>query len=72
VKFETKYTEEQFIKTIDGGLKTTGYIIKKLGCARATAITYLSNMEREGLVKKVEIDEGESFVWRLVIKHKSD
>ncbi|MCK9576594.1 MAG: hypothetical protein M0R51_11780 [Clostridia bacterium] len=64
-KFEPQYTEENFIEALGRGLKTTGYITKKVGCARKTAEVYLKTLERERKVEKVEIDDGQSNVWAL-------
>ena len=64
-KFEPQYTEENFIEAVGNGLKTTGYITKKVGCVRKTAEVYLKILEKAGKVEKVEIDEGQSSVWIL-------
>ena len=61
--FETKYTERDFINAINDGFKTTGYITKKVGCARRTTEVYLSNLQNAGKIEKIAIDDGLSNVW---------
>ena len=63
--FETKYTEEDFLTAINGGLKTTGYITKTVGCARRTAETYLKDLQKAGKIAKVPIDNGLSNAWKI-------
>lgn len=65
-KFEPQYTEKDFLEALKYGLKTTGYVTKKVGCARKTAETYLKKLENEGKIQKVEIDDGASHVWKLI------
>ena len=63
--FEKKYTDDQILEAIDGGFKTTAFIMRKLGCTRPTATTYLEKLEKEGKVIKIEIDDGKAFIWRI-------
>jgi len=65
--FEIKYTEQGFLDAINGGFKTTGYVTKTVGCVRRTAEAYLNKLHAVGAVEKIEIDNGASHVWRVVI-----
>jgi hypothetical protein len=65
VTFETKYTDSDFITAIDDGYKTTGYVTRKVGCARKTAETYLNNLYKAGKIEKIVIDNGLSHVWKI-------
>jgi hypothetical protein len=64
-RFEQQYTDDDFISAINGGMKTVGYILKKVGCARSTAVMYLERMEKEGKIEKVSIDDGLINVWKV-------
>ncbi|MHB8101272.1 MAG: FaeA/PapI family transcriptional regulator [Methanosarcina sp.] len=64
-RFEAQYTEKDFLDAINGGLKTTGYATKKVGCARKTAETYLNRLHDAGKIKKLEIDDGLNHVWKI-------
>lgn len=65
-RFVEQYTDKDFLAAINGGMKTVGYILKKVGCARSTAVNYLERMEKEGKIEKVEIDDGLMNVWKVV------
>lgn len=65
-QFEPKYTEKDFLDVVKGGLKTTGYVTKKVGSARKTAETYLKKLESEGKIRKITVDDGASHVWEFV------
>lgn len=66
-QFEQKYTDdEEFLKLLRNGLKTTGYVTKKIGCARRTAEVHLNRLSAEGKVEKIEIDDGLNHVWQAI------
>lgn len=48
-----------------GGLKTVGYIAKKVGCARQTAVTYLNEMKEKEIVERLPVDDGQLYVWKI-------
>lgn len=64
-KFEPKYTDEDFLEVLKGDSKTIGYIAKKVGCARSTAVIYLEKLKAEGKIERESIDDGALFVWKL-------
>lgn len=53
---------------MEGGLHTVGYIANHVGCARATAVTYLDMMKEAGLVERHPVDDGQLYVWKVVEK----
>lgn len=65
-RFEPQYTEQDFLNVLKDGLKTTGYVTKKVGCARKTAEAYLRKLEQGGKIKKIEIDDGANHVWQYI------
>jgi GTP-sensing pleiotropic transcriptional regulator CodY len=64
-RFEAKYTENDFLNAINGGLKTTGYIAKKVGCVRSTAVLYLDKLKEAGRVEEISVDDGAMHVWKV-------
>jgi hypothetical protein len=65
-KFESKYSEEDFLRVMQGEPKTVGYIAKLVGCSRATAVTYLDRLKEKNKASRASIDDGNQFVWSLV------
>ena len=63
--FTVKYTDQDFIDAIGDGFKTTGYVAKKVGCARRTAETYLKVLQDSGKIKRIAIDDGLIYVWMV-------
>jgi hypothetical protein len=68
-RFEAKYTEDDFLNAINGGLKTTGYVAKKVGCVRSTAVLYLDKLRDAGKIEELPIDDGAAHVWKIVKKN---
>jgi hypothetical protein len=64
-KFEQRYNLEDFRQALKGGFKTAGFVAKKVGCARSTAVIYLDKLIESGEVEKFEVDGGQSSVWML-------
>jgi len=64
-KFEPKYTEEDFLKVLEGDSKTIGFIAKKVGAARSTTVIYLNKLLEDGKVERESIDDGALYVWKL-------
>lgn len=66
-KFNKKFSDEDFLNALsETEQKTAGYIVLIVKCTLPTAYTYLEKLAVAGLVKKVPIDEGNSFVWLKV------
>lgn len=64
-KFEQRYNLEDFRQALKGGFKTAGFVAKKVGSARSTAVIYLEKLIESGEAEKFEVDDGQSFVWKL-------
>lgn len=63
-RFEKKYTDDEFMNALSFfHLRTTSYVMRKLGCDRKTAKIYLDRLASERKVKKFEVDDGQSYVW---------
>jgi hypothetical protein len=65
-KFEQKYTEKDFIAALGSGFKTPGFVAKKVGCARSTALVYLNQLVEDEKAERIEVDEGQSTVFRYI------
>lgn len=64
-KFESLYTENDFIAALGSGFKTPGFVAKKVGCARSTALVYLNKLVEDGKAERIDVDEGQSTVFKL-------
>ncbi|HEY3362445.1 MAG TPA: hypothetical protein VGK06_11670 [Methanosarcina sp.] len=64
-KFESKYTDDDFLKVIEGDSKTTGFIAKAVGAARSTTVLWLEKLQTAEKIEKESIDNGNMFVWKL-------
>jgi hypothetical protein len=61
--FTEKYTDNDFLKVLEGEPKTIGFVAKSVGAARATTVVWLKKLEQAGEVKKISIDDGAMHVW---------
>lgn len=71
-QFESKYTDKEFLDALKGTSKTIGYISRRIGSARATTVTYLERLQKEGKVIKESIDDGNLFVYKLTEQEKEE
>jgi hypothetical protein len=66
MKFETKFTENDFLNALSTDtIKSTAAIMKALGCSRNTAKVALDKLEYQGKIKKITI-EGNGYGWLKV------
>ena len=65
-RYKALYTEEDFLKVLNGELRTIGGITKIIGCARMTCITYIDKLIKDGKIEKLSVDDGQMFVYRKV------
>lgn len=65
-KFTAQYKDDDFISALGSGFKTPGFVAKKVGCARSTALVYLNKLVDDGKAERIEVDEGQSTVFRLL------
>jgi hypothetical protein len=56
--FKKKYTDDDFLAVISDVPCTTAFVIKALGCSRTTALRYLTLLEKEGRIFRLEISGG--------------
>ena len=56
--FKKKYTDDDFLAVISDVPCTTAFVIKALGCSRTTTLRYLTLLEKEGRILRLEISGG--------------
>lgn len=62
--FEHVYSEKDFLDALSEGFCTIGGMKKKVGCARMTVITYITELVKAGKVEKIPVDGGQLYVYR--------
>lgn len=62
-KFEQKYSEEDFLKVLEGTPKTIGFISKRVGSARQTTLNYINSLVEKGTVIKESVDDGALYIY---------
>lgn len=62
-KFEQKYSEEDFLKVLEGTPKTIGFITKRVGSARQTTLNYVNSLVEKGAVIKESVDDGALYIY---------
>jgi DNA-binding Lrp family transcriptional regulator len=65
-RFETRYTDDMFLSTLQEGVsKSTTAIKEELKCSRNTVKAAMLKLEAEGKVKRIEV-AGSIYGWKKV------
>lgn len=62
-KYNQKFNGQDFLSIMSTDLVSTGDIMRRLGCCRNTALSYLSELQRAGKIKKISIIGSRNYGW---------
>ena len=64
-KYKNKYADVDFLWYMSDDPISTPELMRRLGCCRNTALSYLSELQKAGKIKKISIIGSRNYGWVL-------